>query len=175
MAKAASGHVTEPGEVAEVEPVVASVQREARVDPREVPLADRVQRIFEIEQVARERDERIVNTTASYSDASVVETCDPDGNHIWTIETESSISGEDGLIIYRAGNILLADRNGIYLIDEDGATLWVIDMDELDAIEGGTGGLWKLNPMEDGGIVASGWDPRVEEHEYAIFYFEPAE
>jgi len=49
---------------------VASVQSEARIDPREVPLADRVQRIFEIERVARERDERIVNSTASYSDAA---------------------------------------------------------------------------------------------------------
>ncbi len=70
MAKAASGHVTEPGAVAKVEPVVATVASEARIDPRGVPLADRVQRIFEIEQVARERDERIVNTTASYSDAA---------------------------------------------------------------------------------------------------------
>jgi len=70
MAKAASGHVTEPGAVAEVEPVVATVGSEARIDPREVPLADRVQRVFEIEQVARERDDRVVNSTASYSDAA---------------------------------------------------------------------------------------------------------
>ena len=70
MAKAASGHVTEPGAVAEVEPVVATVESAARIDPRGVPLADRVQRIFEIEQIARERDERVVNSTASYSDAA---------------------------------------------------------------------------------------------------------
>ncbi len=70
MAKAAAGHVTEPGMVAEVEPVEARVEMKAKIDPRTVPLSDRVQRIFEIEQVARERDERIVNTTASYSDAA---------------------------------------------------------------------------------------------------------
>ncbi|NLO07785.1 MAG: TldD/PmbA family protein [candidate division WS1 bacterium] len=70
MAQAASGHVTEPGVVAEVEPVEATVSAEAEIDPREVPLADRVQRIFEIEQVARERDDRVVNTRASYSDSA---------------------------------------------------------------------------------------------------------
>ncbi|MFO8078802.1 MAG: TldD/PmbA family protein [Armatimonadota bacterium] len=68
MAKAASGHITEPGVVAEVEPVEATIESEAEIDPREIPLADRVQRIFEIEQVARERDDRIVNTRANYAD-----------------------------------------------------------------------------------------------------------
>ncbi len=70
MAQAASGHISEPGMVAEVEPVEATVESEAEIDPREVPLADRVQRIFEIEQAARERDERIVNSRASYSDSA---------------------------------------------------------------------------------------------------------
>ncbi len=70
MAKAASGHVTEPGMVAEVEPVETRVAMKATIDPRTVPLSDRVQRIFEIEQVARERDDRIVNTTAGYQDAA---------------------------------------------------------------------------------------------------------
>lgn len=70
MAKAAAGHVSEPGVVAEVDPVEATVEVEAEVDPREVPLADRVQRIFEIEQVARERDERIVNSRAHYADSA---------------------------------------------------------------------------------------------------------
>ncbi len=70
MARAASGHVTDRGMVAEVEPVEAQVDSDARTDPREVPLSDRVRRIFEIERVARERDERIVNTTAGYRDAA---------------------------------------------------------------------------------------------------------
>ncbi|MGC9320260.1 MAG: TldD/PmbA family protein, partial [Armatimonadota bacterium] len=69
MAQAATGHVTDPGMVAEVEPVEDTVGLDVRIDPRHVPLADRVQRIFEIEQVARERDDRIVNTRASYSDS----------------------------------------------------------------------------------------------------------
>lgn len=70
MAKAAADHVTEPGVVAQVEPVEDSVGLDVEIDPRDVPLADRVQRIFEIEQIARERDERVVNTRASYSDAA---------------------------------------------------------------------------------------------------------
>ena len=70
MAKAASGHVAEPGIVTEVEPVEATVEATAEIDPREVPLADRVKRICEIEQVARERDDRIVNSRASYADGA---------------------------------------------------------------------------------------------------------
>lgn len=70
MAQAAAGHVTEPGMVAEVEPVEDTVALDVQTDPREVPLAERVQRIFGIEEVARERDDRIVNTRASYSDSA---------------------------------------------------------------------------------------------------------
>jgi len=70
MARAAAGHVSEPGMVAEVEPVEAAIEAEAQIDPRDVPLAERVQRVFEIERVARERDERVVNTRASYSDTA---------------------------------------------------------------------------------------------------------
>lgn len=70
MAKAAAGHVTDPGMVAPTEPVEAVVQSAAQIDPRDVPLSERVARIFEIERVARERDERIVNTTAGYHDSA---------------------------------------------------------------------------------------------------------
>ncbi len=70
MARTAVGNVTDPGMVAEVEPVEASVEAKARIMPSEVPLEDRVQAIFEMERVARERDlDRIVNTTASYGDS----------------------------------------------------------------------------------------------------------
>lgn len=70
MARAASANVTEPGQVAEVEPVETRVTAQVRVDPRGVALSDRVQAVFELERVARERDERIVNTVASYSDGA---------------------------------------------------------------------------------------------------------
>ena len=70
MARTAVGNVTDPGMVAEVEPVEASVEAEARIMPSEVPLEERVQAIFEMERVARERDpDLIVNTTASYADS----------------------------------------------------------------------------------------------------------
>lgn len=70
MAKAASGHVSDPGMVAEVEPVEATVEATAEIDPREVPLQERVERIFDIEALARERDDRVVNTRASYRDGA---------------------------------------------------------------------------------------------------------
>jgi len=69
MAKAASGSVVEPGAVAQIEPVEARLSAQARVDPRDVPLADRVQAVFDLEKIARERDDRIVNTSASYRDS----------------------------------------------------------------------------------------------------------
>ena len=69
MARAAAGNVTDPGMVATVEPVEATTEAECRILPTEVPLEQRVQAIFELERVARERDPaRIVNTIASYRD-----------------------------------------------------------------------------------------------------------
>lgn len=70
MARAASPTVTDPGMVADVEPIVDTVAAEYEIDPREVPLADRVQTIFEVEKAARESDKRIVNTVANYRDAA---------------------------------------------------------------------------------------------------------
>jgi TldD protein len=71
MARAAGGHVTDPGMVAEVDPVEDTVEAQAHILPSEVPLEERVQAIFEMERVARNRDpERIANTIASYRDGS---------------------------------------------------------------------------------------------------------
>ena len=71
MARAASADVTEPGVVAEVEPVEAQVKTQYQIDPRGVPLDERVARIFELEQRARSQDaERIINTRASYADGA---------------------------------------------------------------------------------------------------------
>jgi len=68
MARAAAPAVTDPGMVAEVEPVVARVVGEVQTDPRGVPLAERVRRVHEIERVAGARDQ-IVNSVVQYSDA----------------------------------------------------------------------------------------------------------
>lgn len=71
MARAASGDVTEPGVVAEVAPVEAQVKAKYEVDPRGVPLDERVAAIFALEQRARSQDpEHIVNTRASYADGA---------------------------------------------------------------------------------------------------------
>lgn len=69
MARAAAPSVAEPGQVAEIEPVMDSVAAEFRIDPRDIALADRVAAIFALEQRARQEDpERITNTIAGYSD-----------------------------------------------------------------------------------------------------------
>ena len=70
MARAASPNVTDPGMVAEIEPVEASVQSSFKVDPREVPLEERVSAVYELEKLAREQDPRVVNTVANYRDAA---------------------------------------------------------------------------------------------------------
>ncbi len=69
MARAAAPAVTEPGMVAEIEPVEDSLQAQFQIDPRDIHLEDRVAAIFELEQTARREDpERITNTTAGYND-----------------------------------------------------------------------------------------------------------
>jgi len=70
MAKAASPSVTDPGMVCEIEPIQDSTDTSCRVDPRDIPLQDRVKAVFELEQAARESDDRIVNTIANYRDAA---------------------------------------------------------------------------------------------------------
>lgn len=70
MARAASPNVTDPGMVAEIEPVEARVQSSFKVDPREVPLEERVSAVYELEKLAREQDPRVVNTVANYRDTA---------------------------------------------------------------------------------------------------------
>ena len=69
MARLAAPTITEPGRVADAVPVVDTVAAEFRLDPRGVPLSDRVQAIYAMEQRARQEDPaRIVNTRAFYAD-----------------------------------------------------------------------------------------------------------
>lgn len=68
MASAAAPSVTDPGCVAEVDPVIDRVVGKVRSDPRDVPLEDRIAAASELEQVARQRDDRVVNTVLRYSD-----------------------------------------------------------------------------------------------------------
>ncbi|MFP3905088.1 MAG: TldD/PmbA family protein, partial [Armatimonadota bacterium] len=71
MAKASSSHVTDPGMVADVEPVVDSIARKVRINPEDVPLADRVERVAAMEAAAREYDgEHTANTVATYADGT---------------------------------------------------------------------------------------------------------
>jgi len=70
MARAAAPCVSDPGMVAEIEPVEDKIEAQFRVDPREVPLEERVSAVYELEKLARETDPRIVNTVASYRDSA---------------------------------------------------------------------------------------------------------
>lgn len=68
MARAAAPAVTDPSMVAEIDPVEAKVVSSVEIDPRGVPLAERVQMIYDLERVAASRD-KIVNSVAQYADA----------------------------------------------------------------------------------------------------------
>jgi TldD protein len=69
MARTAAPSVTELGVVAEIEPVEDMVAAEFRIDPEDIPLADRVEAIYALERLARQEDpERISNTIAWYAD-----------------------------------------------------------------------------------------------------------
>lgn len=71
MAEAASSHVTDPGMVAEVEPVVDTVERDIEINPDDIPLSEKVQGIVDMEAAAREYDpDHIANTVASYADGA---------------------------------------------------------------------------------------------------------
>ena len=89
MARTAAPQVTEPGRVAELEPIVDQVKAQFRLDPRDIPLADRVEAIFELEQRARRQDpERITNTVASYGDGY---------GRTWLGNTQGTFIEEEGL------------------------------------------------------------------------------
>ena len=69
MARLASASVSDPGMVATVDPVVDTVVTPRQIDPREVPLEERVARIFEFEKSLRGADaKRITNSIANYRD-----------------------------------------------------------------------------------------------------------
>ncbi len=71
MARAAASHVTDPGMVAQMEPVQAEIGSSARIVPSQVPLADRLASVVELEKAARsEHPSRIANTVATYADGS---------------------------------------------------------------------------------------------------------
>jgi TldD protein len=72
MARAASGHVEAAIEVAEVEPIEATSRYPVRIDPAEVPLAERVKTVAAFEERARKHHAAIVNTVVSYHDGSGV-------------------------------------------------------------------------------------------------------
>jgi TldD protein len=71
MARAASPAVTDPGMVAEVEAVQDRIVSSYRIDPRDVPLEDRVAAAYELEQVARqEAGGKLTNSAVSYGDGA---------------------------------------------------------------------------------------------------------
>ncbi len=70
MARTAAPSVTDPGMVAQIEPVEASVRTEYKIDPRQVPLKERVAAIFALEEAARQQaGDKLANVVASYGDA----------------------------------------------------------------------------------------------------------
>jgi TldD protein len=93
MARAAAPSVTDPGMVAEVEPVVAEVACPEGQDPRAVPLEERVRRVAEIEAVARLRDPRVVNTVVRYTEGeSALTVANTFGTYVKTAGRRCSVA-----------------------------------------------------------------------------------
>ena len=70
MAKASSARVGEPGVVAELEPVEATVATDFEVDPREVSVADKMDVVRRMEEAAADRvGAKMANSMANYSDS----------------------------------------------------------------------------------------------------------
>lgn len=71
MARRAARKARDKARVVEREGVSDRRSCEVKVDPRSVPLADKVQAMAEVERQARDYSSQIVNTTFGYSDAVV--------------------------------------------------------------------------------------------------------
>ena len=69
MARASKGHVTEPGMAAEVAPTKGESIAKVEVDPRKIPLEEKMKRAVSYEREARAKHgDKLVNTIVSYGD-----------------------------------------------------------------------------------------------------------
>lgn len=93
MARAAAPSVTDPGMVAEVEPVVAEVNSTVGITPQALSLEERISRVTEIEAMARLRNPRVVNTFVRYAESEgTLTVANTFGTYIKTTSQRCSIA-----------------------------------------------------------------------------------
>lgn len=73
-ARATTGYASEPGVVAESDPVEAAEEVAVREDPRGVPVEEKVRRVLALEEAARKKfPSELANTIVSYGDSTTEE------------------------------------------------------------------------------------------------------
>jgi hypothetical protein len=99
---------------------------------------------------------------------------DTNGETVWFVRT-APLTGEDDAAIYRDGNMLIGNKDGIILINENGEVIWRIEPEEYGVVEESRTWSWKLNPCSDGTIIAITRNPSPEGSGDSIFCFKAGE
>ena len=89
----------------------------------------------------------------TYMNKTVLQNWDDAGNRVWTRDIAVPFEGEDDVIIYSDGNILYGDGDGLTLLMPSGDEIWSLDNIEISGRFEMGSGFWRINPMEDGGLV----------------------
>jgi len=123
LARAASSHVTDPGMVAEVEPIVGETGGQPRISPTSLPLEQRVAAVVQLEAAARaDHPGLIANTVAHYADgAGETFLANSFGTFLHYTATGTTIGvsvvASDGQTRQRASE-RIANRVGFELVEE---------------------------------------------------------
>jgi len=104
MAKASSGKIKEPAQVKQVKPIVDKVNASFEIDPRVVPLEEKMKKAVMLEELARNTEkEKIANTILGYSDGwQHIIVCNSFGSYV---DSESIRSVVNVNVVAREGNL----------------------------------------------------------------------
>jgi len=100
------------------------------------------------------------------NDRASVRVLDTAGNVIWSID--GRVHGDNDVVVYEDGGILLGHSYGITLLNRDGSVRWRVDFNDLGLSSEDWTGRWSVNPQPDGGIVAFA---SVHNHRYRGMIF----
>ncbi len=103
MAKASRNYLDTIGEVAKIEPVVDKVSVRPKIDPRGVPIEEKIKRVMKYERDARGVDNRLVNTRFLYTDEYQKEiVCNTFGTFL---ENEITRTKTLAFVVAKEGNV----------------------------------------------------------------------
>jgi len=112
--------------------------------------------------------------TVRAADETAFGLVDTNGDSVWFVQT-APVTGEDDTIIYRDGNILIGNNDGLTLFNEEGGVIWRIEPDEYGVVEESRTWSWKLNPCSDGSIIGVTRNPSPDASGESIFCFKAEE